>query len=334
MSINSYAAMAAKQQLQSFQYEPDELGPWDVEINISHCGICHSDIHLIDDDWGVSEFPLVPGHEIIGTITALGTNVARFAEGQRVGVGWQRESCLNCEFCMRGEENLCPEQRATCVGNYGGFAESIRVDSRFVFSIPENLESENAAPLLCGGITVYSPMRRYEVKPHMKVGVVGLGGLGHLAVQFARAFGCEVTAFSTTPGKEQEARNFGAHRFICSTEKSALEKAANSLDFILSTVYADLDWEAYLNILKPNGKICVVGASAAPVSVPTFPLLAGQKSICGSAIGGRYMIQEMLGFSARHGIKAKTELLPLDEVNTAVAKVREGKARYRMVLMK
>ena len=332
MTIHSYAALAAKKPLEKFQYEPKEIGPWDVEVMITHCGICHSDVHLINDDWGMSTFPLVPGHEIVGIVSAVGPQVNHLEKGQRVGIGWQRSSCLTCEFCLRGEENLCPEQQAICMGNYGGFAESIRTDSRFVFLIPENLESENVGPLLCGGITVYSPFRRYGVQPAMKIGVIGIGGLGHLALQYARVFGCEVTAFSTSPDKEAEAKMFGAHQLICSSDSAAMEKAVNSLDFILSTIYADLDCAKYIDILRPNGKLCMVGASANPITIPAFSLLVGQKTVCGSAIGGRSMIREMLELSARHGIKAKTEIMHMAEVNTAIDKVRNGKARYRMVL--
>jgi uncharacterized zinc-type alcohol dehydrogenase-like protein len=249
-----------------------------------------------------------------------------------VGIGWQRSACLTCEFCARGEENLCPQNEAICMGHYGGFAEAIRTDSRFVFPIPETLDSEHVGPLMCGGITVFSPLRRYGVQPTMKVGVIGIGGLGHLALQFARAFGCEVTAFSTSPDKETEARSFGAHFFVNSKDKSAMKKAIDSLDFILNTIYVDIDWAVYLNILRPNGQLCTVAASPNPISLPVFPLMGGQKSICGSVIGGRAVIMEMLEFAARHGIQAKTEVVPMSEVNAAVDKVRRGKARYRMVL--
>jgi uncharacterized zinc-type alcohol dehydrogenase-like protein len=333
MSINAYATPAAKKPLEKFQYEPKELGPHDIEVKITHCGLCHSDIHLIDNDWQISEYPLVPGHEIIGAVTAVGSEVTSFEQGQRVGIGWQRSSCLRCEWCLKGQENLCPEQQATCVGHHGGFAEMIRADSRFAYAIPDELESENAGPLLCGGITVYSPLRNYGVKPWMKVGVIGIGGLGHLALQFARAIGCEVTAFSSTPEKETEAKSFGAHRFIASKEKGALEKAANSLDFIINTVFAGLDWAAYLNVLRPNGKLCFVGAPPTPIRIFAFPLLVGQKSICGSVIGSRSAIREMLDLAARHGIKTKTEIVPMDQVNAVITKVRENKARYRMVLV-
>jgi alcohol/geraniol dehydrogenase (NADP+) len=332
MTIHAQAAMASKQSLKPFQYEPTALGPHDIEVAITHCGICHSDIHLIDNDWGVSSYPLVPGHEIIGTIVNAGGDVKHLKQGQRVGVGWQRGSCLVCEQCVKGDENLCPENRATCVGNHGGFAECIRTDGRFAFAIPDSLSSENAAPLLCGGATVYSPLKHYGVVPSMRVGVVGIGGLGHLALQFANAFGCEVTAFSSTPEKEKEARDFGAHRFVASASASDLKKATGSLDFILSTAFANLDWGAYLQLLRPNGKLCFVGVPSAPIHFHIGALLGGQKSVCASVIGSRNTIREMLDFAARHDIEAMTEVMPLADVNKAIEKVRANKARYRMVL--
>lgn len=207
MKISAYAAHEEKGSLHSFEYETLALAPDEVEVMVSHCGICHSDVHLVDNDWGVSDFPLVPGHEVIGTVAALGSAVSEFKVGQRVGIGWQCGSCLECDDCRRGEENLCSKSQPVAVGHYGGFADRVRSNARFVFPIPDALSSENAAPLLCGGITVYSPFRHYDVKPYMKVGVIGIGGLGHLALQFARAFGCEVTAFSHDPSKEKEARD-------------------------------------------------------------------------------------------------------------------------------
>ncbi len=332
MSIKAYASMAAKKPVEKFTYEPKKLGSKDIEINITHCGICHSDVHLIDNDWGFSSYPLVPGHEIVGTVSALGSDVKTLEIGQRVGVGWQSGSCLECEWCSTGNENLCKESSATCVGNYGGFAEKIIVDSRFAFKIPDRLESENAAPLLCGGITVYSPLRIFDVKPFHKVGVIGIGGLGHLAIQFANAMGCEVTAFSSTQNKEQEAKQLGAQHFINSKDENQLKAAAESLDFIISTVYADLNWIDYVNILRPNGKLTFVGASTGAINVPSIMLLMGQKSITGSNIGGRARINEMLRFAAQHNIKAKTELLPMEKVNEGLDKVRKSAARYRVVL--
>ena len=332
MKIECYAALEAKKPLEPFQYEPNALHPLDVEIQITHCGICHSDIHLIDDDWKISHYPVVPGHEIIGTISEVGSDVHQFRVGSRVGIGWQCGSCMECEWCMGGEQNLCSQMKGTCVDSYGGYAKSIRVNSRFVFAIPDTLTSENAAPLLCGGITVYSPLRTYEVRSAMKVGVIGIGGLGHLALQYANAFGCEVTAFTTSQSKEAEAKSFGAHHFVSTKEEGALEKIAGSLDFILSTVSADINWTDYINVLRPKGKLCIVGVPENDIRFSAFPVIFGQKSVCGSPIGSPSTIREMLEFSARHGIKAQTETFPMTEVNRALEKLRKNEARYRIVL--
>lgn len=331
MTIHAHAATAPKSALRPFQYEPAPLGPHDVEIRISHCGICHSDVHLVDGDWGMGGYPMVPGHEIVGVVSERGSEVRHLADGDRVGVGWQRGACLECEMCRSGNENLCGANQATCVGHFGGFAEAIRVDGRFAFRIPEALASEAAAPLLCGGATVYSPLKRW-VRPSMRVGVIGIGGLGHLALQFARAMGCEVTAISTTPEKEAEARSFGAQRFAATRQKGALRPLAGALDFVLSTVFVAQDWPALLGILAPNGVLCVVGGPPEPVSVPAFALIAGQKTIAGSVIGGRPVIREMLDFAARHGVAARTELRAMSEADAGLAHTRAGKARYRVVL--
>lgn len=332
MKFDAFAALSARDKLTEFTYEPAPLNTNDIDIDITHCGICHSDLHLIDNDWQMSRYPLVPGHEIVGTVTAVGEGVTHLKKGERVGVGWQRGSCLNCEFCRRGEENLCPKTQATCVGAYGGFAKTIRLDSRFAFSIPAGLKSENAAPLLCGGITVFAPLVHYNVKPQHRVGVIGIGGLGHLALQFTSKWGCEVTAFSSSKDKEAEARAFGATKFVDSSDLKNLKKVRGTLDFIISTVHVDLDWNAYLDCLRPNGKLCFVGVPSQPISVPVFNLIGPQKSIVGSNTGGRPLIAEMLEFAARHGIEAKTEVVPMTSVNEALDRVRANKARYRMVL--
>jgi uncharacterized zinc-type alcohol dehydrogenase-like protein len=331
MSFHAYAAHSKKSALKPFVYEPAPLGPHDVEIRISHCGICHSDVHLVDGDWGMGSYPMVPGHEIVGAVTDLGPEVRHLEAGARVGVGWQRGACLACDSCIAGDENLCAQNVATCVDNHGGFADRVRLDGRFAFPIPEAIASENAAPLLCGGATVYSPLRRWA-KPSMRVGVVGIGGLGHLGLQFAAAMGCEVTAISSTPDKEAEARGFGAHHFLAAREPKALRSAASSLDFILSTVFATPDWDALLGALRPNGVLCLVGATSEPLAVQAFTLLGGQKTVTGSAIGGRPAIREMLAFAARHGVAAKTQVRPLAEADAALGDVRKGKARYRVVL--
>lgn len=331
MTIHAYAAKEAKSALTAYDYTPEVLGLEEVEVTVSHCGICHSDVHLVDNDWGVSVFPLVPGHEIIGTISAVGKEISEFKIGQRVGIGWQCKSCLKCDNCLRGEENLCAQSQGVAVRHHGGFAERVRSHARFVIPIPEALSSENAAPLLCGGITVYSPLRNYNVRPHMKVGVIGIGGLGHMALQFANAFGCEVTAFSSNPSKEKEAREFGATHFVDSTNDAALEKLAESFDFILSTVNVDLNWSKYVDMLRAHGKLCFVGA-ANKVSVPIFSLIHGNRSVCGSVIGGPLMIKEMLEFAARHHIQAKTQVMPMHDAAHALDLVRDNQARYRIVL--
>ena len=331
MPIRAYAARAKKGPLEPFTYEPPPLGPHDVEIRISHCGICHSDVHLVDGDWGVGSYPMVPGHEIAGTVAAVGPEAGHLQVGDRVGVGWQGGACLACEACVRGEENLCAAEEATCVDHHGGFSEAIRVDGRFAFPIPEKLASDTAAPLLCGGITVYSPLCRW-VRPSMRVGVVGIGGLGHLALQFARAMGCEVTAISSSPDKEPEARAFGAHGFIATKEPKALRSAAGSLDFVLSTVFLPADWKGLTGALRPNGVLCFVGAPDEPLKVSLGALLGGQKTITTSVIGGRPAIREMLEFAARHGVAARAQVRPLAEADEALGMVREGRARYRVVL--
>jgi uncharacterized zinc-type alcohol dehydrogenase-like protein len=307
------------------------LGPFDVEIAITHCGLCHSDIHLIDNDWGISHYPLVPGHEIVGTVRDHGSEVRHLATGQRVGVGWQAGSCLQCEWCLQGDEHCCPQQQATCVARPGGFAEAIRVDGRFAHPLPNELTSERAAPLLCAGITVYTPLK-LAVRPTSRVGVIGVGGLGHLAIQFAAAWGCDVTAFSTTPEKEDEARRLGARHFVVTGNAKQMEQATSSIDFLMSAVTAPLDWNAWLAVLRPQGTLCLVGASPGALDVAPMALITGKKTIRGSAIGNRATMQEMLGFATHHCIAAQVEVMPLAEVNAAIHRVRENRVRYRVVL--
>ncbi len=330
--IQGLAAHAAGAELLSFRYEPGDLGARDVEIGISHCGICHSDIHLISNDWGISQYPFIPGHEIIGTITAVGSDVHALNVGQRVGLGWQSNSCGECEWCTRGMENLCSLSEGTCVRRHGGYADRVRANARFVFPIPAALSSETAAPLLCGGITVYNPLRSHDINPASRVGVVGIGGLGHMAIQFARVFGAEVTAFSTSAEKEKEARSLGAHRFVNTRETRALKEVAGSLDFVLSTVNADQDWSVYIQSLRPTGKLCFVGVPPSPISLHAFPLISGMRVVTGSPIGSPHRIREMLDVAARHQVAAMTQVFPMTKVNDALAKVKKNKVRYRAVL--
>jgi uncharacterized zinc-type alcohol dehydrogenase-like protein len=280
----------------------------------------------------MSQYPFIPGHEIIGTVAAVGSEAQGVAVGDRVGVGWQANSCGRCEWCRKGEEHLCAQTQPTCVHRHGGYAEAVRVNARFVVKIPEALESESAAPLLCGGITVYSPMRTYGVNPSSKVGVIGIGGLGHLALQFARAFGAEVTAFSSSPAKEEDALAMGAHQFVNARESKAVNGLAGSFDLILSTINADQDWAGYVNTLRPHGALCFVGVPPKPVALPAFPLVSMRRSTCGSGIGSPVQIAEMLDVAARHGVKAKVEHFRLSEANQAVKRVRKSQVRYRAVM--
>lgn len=330
--IQGLAAHAAGAELLPFRYDPGKLGSQEIEITITHCGICHSDLHLISNDWGISQYPFIPGHEVVGTVRAVGKEVKSLQVGERVGLGWQSNSCGSCEWCIQGMENLCPTAEATCVHRHGGYADRVRANARFVVPIPEALASENAAPLLCGGITVYNPLRSHGISPASRVGVIGIGGLGHMAIQFARVFGAEVTAFSTSVEKEEEARSLGAHRFVNTRETRALKEVANSLDFIISTVNADQDWGIYVQALRPNGTLCFVGVPPSAVTLQAFSLISGMRSITGNPTGSPARIREMLDVAARHGVKAVTQCFPMAKANEAVEKVKKNKVRYRAVL--
>jgi uncharacterized zinc-type alcohol dehydrogenase-like protein len=327
--IQAFAAFKPKGSLKPFVYREPKLGTYDVKIAISHCGLCHSDLHLLDDDWKISHYPFVPGHEIIGTIISKGSGVKGMKIGQRVGIGWQAGACLSCDFCIQGEETFCTQKFRTCVEGHGGFATHIVANSHFAYPIPKKLASEEAAPLLCAGITVYAPFRTHGIQAPMSVAVLGIGGLGHLALQFARAFGCHVTAISSTKKKEAEARQFGAHAFASFKE---VKKLSKSFDFILSTVHADLDWSSIIGMLRPKGRICLVGLPQNDLQLPARLLVSGNRSLSGSSTGSRRLMREMLSFAADHNIVPKTELFPIQDVNKAIERLRANKARYRIVL--
>lgn len=331
MKIKSLASMDKGGLLVDFEYDPGVLQNNQIAVKISHCGICHSDLHLMNNDWQNSQYPLVPGHEVIGTITELGKDVEEFKIGQRVGIGWQCGSCGHCEWCLQGDENLCANAQATCLGHYGGFAEAIYVDQRFAFAIPDALRSEEAAPLLCGGATVFSPLKRYIHSPTMRVGVVGIGGLGHLGLQFAHAFGCEVTAFSTTPEKKEDAIKLGAHHFVCTQDINSVKKAQNSLDFLLVTSPGKSDWEMFSTFLRPRGVISIVGVGS-NINVSAFTLIGGRKTIAGSNIASCPEIKEMLAFAARQHVVAQVEIFSMRDANSAIEKIKKNQVHYRAVL--
>lgn len=331
MNIKAYAAGETGGELKPFEYEPSELGPDQVEIEVSHCGICHSDLSMLDNDWQMTEYPFVPGHEVVGKVGQIGERVAHLKTGTTVGLGWFSRSCLTCEQCMDGDHNLCAANEGTIVGRHGGFANKVRAQSSWVIPLPEGVDPASAGPLFCGGVTVFNPIVQNGIRSTDRVGVVGIGGLGHMALRFLNAWGCEVTAFSTSADKESEAKELGAHHFINTKDDGALEKAANSLDLILVTVNVDLDWDAYLSCLRPKGKLHLVGA-APSVSAQVFPMILGQKSIGGSPLGSPATTAQMLEFCARHDIKPVTETFPLSRANEALEKLRNGKPRYRLVL--
>jgi len=262
----------------------------------------------------------------------VGSEVTDRKLGERVGIGWQADSCGICEWCRQGDEHLCAKAQPTCVGRNGGYADAIRVNAKFAIPVPEGMESENVAPLLCGGVTVYSPLRNWLARPSSRVGVVGIGGLGHMGLQFARAFGCEVTAFSTSKDKEAEARALGAHNFVNTRENGEIKKAVGSLDLILSTVSADQDFQSFIAMLRPKGTLVVLGASPSPMQIAAFSLIGGQKSIAGSPSGSPRDLHEMLDVAARHKVKAITEKFAMKDANKAVDKVKKNQVRYRAVL--
>ncbi len=330
--IRAYAAHSAGEALQAFEYQPDALRDDEVEIQVEHCGICHSDLSMIDNEWGRSSYPLVPGHEVVGRISALGSNVRHLQRDQRVGLGWHAGYCLHCNQCHRGDHNLCQEAKGTIINHHGGFAERVRAQATSIVPLPESLDAASAGPLFCGGITVFTPFLDYGISPTAKVGVIGIGGLGHLALQFARAWGCEVTAFTSSSAKADEAKSLGAHHTINSRDKAALEQAAGKFDLLISTVNVKLDWNRYLNTLGPRGRLHFVGATLEPLDIGAFNLIGAQREVSGSPVGSPSAIATMLEFAARHQITARVEHFPMSQVNDALQQLREGKAHYRIVL--
>jgi alcohol/geraniol dehydrogenase (NADP+) len=332
--IHAYAAEKQGGLLQPFEYDPGPLHAEQVEIAVEHCGICHSDLSMLDQEWGSTVYPFVPGHEIVGTVIAAGSHVKGRKVGDRVGLGWFTGSCMHCRQCIGGDQHLCASTEQTIVGRHGGFADRVRANWAWTFPLPAGVDGASAGPLFCGGITVFSPILLGGVKPLDRVGVVGIGGLGHMALMFLRAWGCEVTAFTSTAAKHAEALKLGAHHAIASNDKDALKKARGQLDFIIVTVNVALDWTGYLAALRPKGRLHFVGAVLEPLSVPVFRLMGGQKTLGASPTGSPSTIAAMLDFCARHRIAPQVEHYPLSKVNDALAHLRGGKARYRIVLDK
>jgi uncharacterized zinc-type alcohol dehydrogenase-like protein len=331
-AIRAYAVPAAGKPLEPFSYEPAPLGRDQVEIAVSHCGVCHSDLSMANNDWGNAVFPLVPGHEIVGRVVAAGDAVRRVKVGDRVGLGWFAGSCMSCPSCLSGNHNLCGTAEQTIVGRHGGFADRVRANWEWATPLPDNLDEASAGPLFCGGITVFAPILNSGLRPTDRAGVVGIGGLGHLAIKFLAKWGCEVVALTSSASKQAEAIAMGAHSAVDSRNPAELARLVGSLDFLLVTANVPMDWNAMLAALAPKGRLHFVGAVLEPIPVPAFALISGQKMVSGSPLGSPHATALMLDFCARHQIAPTIEMFPMSQVNDALEHLRDGKARYRIVL--
>jgi alcohol dehydrogenase (NADP+) len=340
-TIRAYAAKSATSPLGPTTISRRTLLPRDIEIQILYCGVCHSDLHIVRNEWGGTVYPCVPGHEILGRVVRTGRDVKRFKEGGIAAVGCLVDSCRECPSCREGLEQFC-EKGFTLTYNsedkhsggvtYGGYSERIVVTEDFVLRVSEKLNPAGAAPLLCAGITTYSPLRRWKAGPGKKVGIVGLGGLGHMGVKFARAFGAQVVLFTTSPGKTADALRLGAHEVVISKNPSEMNKHLNSFDFILDTVSADHDLNAYLELLKRDGTMTLVGAPGKPTPMNGFSLIMKRRQLAGSLIGGIAETQEMLDFCAEHGIVCDIELIPIQRVDEAYERMLKSDVKYRFVI--
>lgn len=330
--IKAFAAPEAGAQFEPFEYDPGELGSEEVEIKVSHCGICHSDLSMRNNEWAMTLYPFVGGHEAVGEIVAAGENVKGVKIGDKVGLGWNAESCMHCEHCLSGFQINCPNLVGTIVERHGGFADRVRCHWAWAIKLPEALDASKAGPLFCGGITVFNPFVQNNIKPTDKVGIVGIGGLGHLALQFADKWGCEVTAFSTSASKADEAKKLGADLIVDTRSDTELENLKGKFDMILTTANQPLKWDLYMNALAPKGKLHVVGAVLEPIPIVSFQLIGGQKSVTGTATGSQTVVMDMLEFCARHNIETVTEHFKMSEINAAFEHLESGKARYRIVL--
>ena len=341
IKTTGYAARSAGAALEPFSFERREPGPKDLLIEIQYCGVCHSDIHQARNEWGNSIFPMVPGHEIVGRVARAGAEVTRFREGDLAGVGCFVDSCRACRTCGDGEEQYCENhlvatyngtERDEVTPTYGGYSRRIVVDEDYALRVPDALPLANVAPLLCAGITTYAPLRRFKVGEGQRVGVVGLGGLGHMGVKLAASMGAEVTVFSTSPDKERDARGLGAHDFVVTREPGRLEALAGKFDFVLDTVSARHDLNAYLNLLRREGARALVGAPEQPLEVHAFSLITNGRVLAGSMIGGIRETQEMLDYCAGRGITADVEVIPIQKIGEAYERTLRSDVRYRFVI--
>ncbi|MFT4568405.1 MAG: fatty acid CoA ligase FadD9 [Saprospiraceae bacterium] len=332
LKVNGYAALEPKAKLQPYSYELGKLGPEQVDVKVSYCGICHSDLSMINNEWRSSQYPLVPGHEIVGEVVAAGSMVKNIKVGDKVGVGWFSESCMSCSQCMHGSQHLCRDRKTTIAPSNGGFADYVRSHWAWAIPLPEGIDMSKAGPLLCGGITVFNPIIAAGVLPTDRVGVIGIGGLGHLALKFLKSWGCEVYAFSSNESKKEQIIKMGASKVINSRSKEELKSVRGQLDFIINTTNVTLDWSSYLKALAPKGRFFNVGMVLEPMAIPAGLLIAGEKVVSGSPVGSPGLASKMLDFCVRHNIYPEVEEYPMDKVNEAMAHLEAGKARFRIVL--
>lgn len=341
MKVLGYAAQSPKTPLAPFEFTRRDPRPDDVVIDVLYCGVCHSDLHQARNDWGFSTYPIVPGHEVVGRVTAVGKNVTKFQPGDLAGIGCMVDSCRVCHPCQHGLEQYCEEgniqtyngiDRHDHQPTYGGYSQTILASQDFVLKIPENMDLKSAAPLLCAGITTWSPLRHWNVKKGSKVAVVGLGGLGHMALKLAHALGAEVTLFSRSPNKEADARRLGAHHIVISTDKAQMEAVKNQFDLIIDTVPYVHDIDEYTPTLALNGTLVFVGFVGENPMLNTVPLIMGRRAVAGSVIGGIAETQEMLDFCGKHGITADVEVIDMKEINHAYERMLKSDVKYRFVI--
>lgn len=330
--IKAFAVSGPRGKFETFGYDPGELRSEQVEIKVTYAGICHSDLSMRDNEWGNTTYPFVGGHESVGEIVTLGENTRGLKIGDKVGLGWNSGSCMHCHQCMSGYHINCSELEETIVARHGGFADRVRCNWEWAVKLPEGLNEADSGPLFCGGITVFNPFIQRDIKPIDKVGIVGIGGLGHLAVQFADKWGCEVTAFTSSASKADEAKKLGADYVVDTHSESELAAVAGKFDMIMTTANQPLNWQAYFKALAPKGNFHVVGAVLQPIPVSSFNLIMGQKEVSGTATGSPAVVSTMLDFCARHAIQAVTEHFPISQINEAFDHLEAGKARYRLVL--
>lgn len=330
--IKAYAAHKPGGKFEAFEYDPGELGSDQVAIDVEYCGICHSDLSMLNNEWGTTEYPFVGGHEVVGSISQTGSGVKHLKVGQRVGVGWHASYCLTCKNCMRGDHHLCQKAQGIIAGRHGGFANKVHVQAASAIPLPKDMNVETAGPLFCGGMTVFNPMLVNGLSPTARVAVIGIGGLGHMALGFLNKWGCEVTAFTSSPDKMKEALNLGAHKTLNSRDDDSIKSAAGRFDLIISTVNVKLNWNLYISTLAPKGRLHFVGAALEPLDIQAFSLIGGQRTVSGSPVGSPAMLATMVEFAARHDIRPTVEEFPMSKLNEAMAHLESGKARYRIVL--